>query len=419
MGKKASGNAPQYGGNQAAAGQQPASASPSYPPSGGTAPNKTGGGKKSAGAPNQYQPQMVAETNGHGQGGQQTGITPWNQLPNAPFQRQQIPQGMRDAWGQGNQPEQMMYQNDAKRANQPDMKGGNQQQTAESAYEQRISTLMQGEKNRAPMSREEAEANQRSTIEQGGDYNNDGAVTNDEWARWKTPAAAQQPVQQPAQQPVQQPAQEPVAQEPVQEPVAQPAEQPVQEPAQQPVQEAAQQPAVPQRPATTSAYTPPPSADSHWVPNDPFWTSKGGSWQQGASSDPKMAAQVQGQFDKANPQAPQAQGQAQQQGWQNQAMDWLRNGGQQEVMAWLRQQGGGYSNNDYGAPRNPYQGDPYAQLPGNDSAILGEGETQGNPFINNRNFEQNDYSYNDGKYRTPYGTTLQNPANYANMGNLR
>jgi hypothetical protein len=98
-------------------------------------------------------------------------------------------------------------------------------------------------------------------------------------------------------------------------------------------------------------------------------------------------------------------------------MDWLRNGGQQEVMDWFRQQGG-YSNNDYGTPRDPYQGDPYDQLPGNDSAMLGEGETQGNPFLNNRNFEQNDYSYNDGKYRSPYGTTLQNPANYANMGKL-
>ena len=343
MGKKASGNAPTYGGNQAAAGQQPITAG-GAPPQQPT-PNKSGGGKKSTGAPNSYQPQQPPQ-------GMIDGFNRWQeQNPNGP----QMIKSYR--WGEDPNHE------------------------AIAAKHQQMPYMVNG-----------------------------------------------QP-QQPAQQPVQ---------EPVQEPVAQPVQEPAQEAAQQPRKtrldlereriaagQTVNENGQPIRPdgGGGSSYTPPPSADSQWVPNDQDWKQSGGSWQQGASSDPKMAAQVQRQFDKANPQAQQppqgqSQGQEQQQGWQNQAMDWLRNGGQQEVMAWLRQQGGGYSNNNYGTPRDPYQGGGYAPLPGNDSAILGEGETQGNPFLNNRNFEQTNYSYNDGRYRTPYGTTLQNPGNYANMGKL-
>jgi hypothetical protein len=40
------------------------------------------------------------------------------------------------------------------------------------------------------MSREEAERNQRDTIAQGADYNNDGAVTDTEYRRYKNPSWA-------------------------------------------------------------------------------------------------------------------------------------------------------------------------------------------------------------------------------------
>lgn len=50
-----------------------------------------------------------------------------------------------------------------------------------SAYEQRIQELM---KNRG-WTREEAVLNQQDTLRQGGDFNNDGAVSNEEWAKFR------------------------------------------------------------------------------------------------------------------------------------------------------------------------------------------------------------------------------------------
>lgn len=56
-----------------------------------------------------------------------------------------------------------------------------------SPYEQQIQKLM-GDKG---FSREQAIENQRNALELGTDYNDDGAVTGDEWAKYgKTPAGA-------------------------------------------------------------------------------------------------------------------------------------------------------------------------------------------------------------------------------------
>jgi hypothetical protein len=57
-----------------------------------------------------------------------------------------------------------------------------------SPYEARIQELM---KNRE-WSRDDAVANQASAMKQGGDFNNDGAVTNDEWAQWRQQQTPQQ-----------------------------------------------------------------------------------------------------------------------------------------------------------------------------------------------------------------------------------
>ena len=67
--------------------------------------------------------------------------------------------------------------------------------------ESRIQTLMQ----RRGMTREEATANQESAVSQGGDFNNDGAVSNKEWSQFKNggeqPPMEQPPVEQaPAEQ---------------------------------------------------------------------------------------------------------------------------------------------------------------------------------------------------------------------------
>jgi hypothetical protein len=71
----------------------------------------------------------------------------------------------------------------------------------------------------------------------------------------------------------------------------------------------------------------------------------------------------------------------------------------------------GYSNQGYGQLRPSYTGGGYAPLPGNDTAFYGEGETQGaNPFLNNRNFEQNSYAYSN------YGQTGYNPNNPGQYG---
>jgi hypothetical protein len=58
----------------------------------------------------------------------------------------------------------------------------------QSAYEQRIAELMQ----KKGKTREEAIANQAYASQMGIDYNNDGAVTNDEWVKHQQ---AQQPQQ--------------------------------------------------------------------------------------------------------------------------------------------------------------------------------------------------------------------------------
>lgn len=66
-------------------------------------------------------------------------------------------------------------------------------------YEARLQELI----NNRGWTRDKAIANQASAMKQGGDFNNDGAVTNDEWAQWRTqqPAApAPQPGAQVAQQ---------------------------------------------------------------------------------------------------------------------------------------------------------------------------------------------------------------------------
>ena len=58
--------------------------------------------------------------------------------------------------------------------------------------ESRIQTLMQ----RRGMTREEATANQESAVSQGGDFNNDGAVSNEEWSQFKN-GGEQPPMEQP------------------------------------------------------------------------------------------------------------------------------------------------------------------------------------------------------------------------------
>ena len=55
------------------------------------------------------------------------------------------------------------------------------QQPQQSAYDQRLAALMQNQ----GMTREEAIANQAHAMKLGTDYNNDGAVGNDEWAKYK------------------------------------------------------------------------------------------------------------------------------------------------------------------------------------------------------------------------------------------
>jgi hypothetical protein len=68
-----------------------------------------------------------------------------------------------------------------------------------SPYEARIQELMTNRE----WSREDAVANQASAMKQGGDFNNDGAVTNNEWSQWRSqqPAApAPQPRGQAPQQ---------------------------------------------------------------------------------------------------------------------------------------------------------------------------------------------------------------------------
>ena len=55
------------------------------------------------------------------------------------------------------------------------------QQPQQSAYDQRIAALMQNQ----GMTRQEAIANQAHAMKLGTDYNNDGAVGNDEWAKYK------------------------------------------------------------------------------------------------------------------------------------------------------------------------------------------------------------------------------------------
>jgi hypothetical protein len=92
--------------------------------------------------------------------------------------------------------------------------GGQGAEQAPDAYEARIQELM----STRGMSREQAVANQSSAMNQGTDFNNDGAVTNNEWAQFQqTPegaAHAQQMAQQ--QQAPQQPQQAP------QQPMGQP-----------------------------------------------------------------------------------------------------------------------------------------------------------------------------------------------------
>ena len=55
------------------------------------------------------------------------------------------------------------------------------EQPQQSAYDQRLAALMQNQ----GMTREEAIANQAHAMKLGTDYNNDGAVGNDEWAKYK------------------------------------------------------------------------------------------------------------------------------------------------------------------------------------------------------------------------------------------
>jgi len=59
----------------------------------------------------------------------------------------------------------------------------------QSAYDQRLAALMQNK----GMTREEAIANQARAMKLGADYNNDGAVTNDEWAKYQRMQQPQQP----------------------------------------------------------------------------------------------------------------------------------------------------------------------------------------------------------------------------------
>ena len=59
----------------------------------------------------------------------------------------------------------------------------------QSAYDQRLAALMQNQ----GMTRDEAIANQAHAMKLGTDYNNDGAVTNDEWAKYQQAQQPQQP----------------------------------------------------------------------------------------------------------------------------------------------------------------------------------------------------------------------------------
>jgi hypothetical protein len=64
---------------------------------------------------------------------------------------------------------------------QPQVAQQPQPQQELSPYEKRLQVLM----NDKGMSREEAIANQQNAMRLGTDYNNDGAVTNDEWAKFQ------------------------------------------------------------------------------------------------------------------------------------------------------------------------------------------------------------------------------------------
>ena len=61
-----------------------------------------------------------------------------------------------------------------------------------SAYDQRISALMESK----GMTREEAAANQAYALQLGTDYNNDGAVGNDEWDKYQQGQYGAQPQRQ-------------------------------------------------------------------------------------------------------------------------------------------------------------------------------------------------------------------------------
>lgn len=58
----------------------------------------------------------------------------------------------------------------------------------QSAYDQRLAALMQDK----GMTRDEAVANQAHAMKMGTDYNNDGAVGNDEWAKYQQMQQPQQ-----------------------------------------------------------------------------------------------------------------------------------------------------------------------------------------------------------------------------------
>ena len=77
---------------------------------------------------------------------------------------------------------QMFGQEQPQQAQQaPTLTQAAPQQPQQSAYDQRLAALMQNQ----GMTREEAIANQAHAMKLGTDYNNDGAVTNDEWAKYK------------------------------------------------------------------------------------------------------------------------------------------------------------------------------------------------------------------------------------------
>ena len=77
---------------------------------------------------------------------------------------------------------QMFGQEQPQQAQQaPTLTEAAPQQPQQSAYDQRIAALMQNQ----GMTRQEAIANQAHAMKLGTDYNNDGAVGNDEWAKYK------------------------------------------------------------------------------------------------------------------------------------------------------------------------------------------------------------------------------------------